>query len=94
MTSTDMQPARFRKKPVVIEAMQFDGTPECAEVISRWAARHGKAVWIEYERTLTIQTPGGSMRANLGDWIICNAQGEIWPIKPNTFESTYEEVDA
>jgi hypothetical protein len=94
MTSTNMQPATFRKKPVVIEAMQFDGTPECAEVICAWANRHGATVWIaEREPKLTVQTLEGNMTASLGDWIICGVKGEFYPCKPEIFEATYEDTE-
>jgi hypothetical protein len=38
MTMTDQKPRRFRKKPVVIEAMQFDGSQESASAIETWAS--------------------------------------------------------
>ncbi|HYF37203.1 MAG TPA: hypothetical protein VD994_18020 [Prosthecobacter sp.] len=42
---------------------------------------------------LTIPTLEGPMRANLDDWIIKGVQGELYPVKPDIFDATYEPVD-
>ncbi|BDZ40801.1 hypothetical protein GCM10025865_01000 [Paraoerskovia sediminicola] len=70
-------PQKFRKKPVIIEAMQWDGTPEGATPIINWILETG-------ERS--------AMRATPGDWIIRGVQGEFYPCKPDIFEATYEVV--
>ena len=89
---------RFRKKPVVIEAMHFDGSSECAYAVLTWA---GAASGIEHRYTslignrniLVVQTLEGEMRALSGDWIIKGIKGEFYPCKPDIFEATYEAVD-
>ncbi len=43
---------------------------------------------------MLIATLEGEMRAGVGDWIIRGVQGEFYPIKPDIFEATYEEVAA
>jgi hypothetical protein len=80
-----MKPARFRKKPVVIEALQFDGTNQ-AEVAS-WS---GGAVSGDRAGTCIIETLEGRMLANVGDWIIKGVQGEFYPCRKDIFEQTYE----
>ena len=81
--------AKFRKKPVVIEAMRWDGSNKSAAQIMHWCGRkleNGNGLMI-------INTLEGDMRANVGDWIIRGIQGEIYPCKPDIFEETYEAVD-
>lgn len=41
-----------------------------------------------------IETLEGVMRADVGDYIICGVQGELYPCKPNIFNATYEVVEA
>ena len=85
---------RFRKKPVVIEAIQFDGSHESAdEIISFWPAikkAYGPRGYLE---GLQIKTLEGTMRADGGDWIIQGVKGELYPCKPDIFEATYESEE-
>lgn len=95
---------KYRKKPVVIEAMQFDGTEECARSIVAWIREPASVggVGIEYAGTddigehplaVTISTLEGEMRADPGDWIIKGVKGEFYPCKPDIFAATYEPAD-
>jgi len=87
---------QFRKKPVVIEARQFDGTRESADDICPWA---GAQFRFAPEPTpdrkalipqLVIPTLEGDMRAEPGDWIIKGTKGEFYPCKPDIFEAIYD----
>lgn len=60
--------AKYRKKPVIIEAYKTD-----------------KEVFIE--------TLEGTMKADVGDYIITGVKGEQYPCKPDIFEETYEKVE-
>ena len=82
---------KYRKKPVVIEAVQFDGShPSADAIIAKWP-KIGKAYTADsYLEGLIIPTLEGTMRANGGDWIIQGVKGEIYPCKPDIFEATYE----
>jgi len=77
----------FRKKPVVIEARQYDGTIGSAVDIIQWAG-------IEDEVTraggLIIRTSEGDHFASPGDWIIKGVKGEFYPCKPDIFAATYD----
>lgn len=42
---------------------------------------------------LLIDTLEGTMRADLGDWIICGVKSEFYPCKPDVFEATYEPAE-
>lgn len=80
---------KFRKKPVVIEAIQFtsESAWECCQFIGR---EHLLGASPEH---FEIKTLEGSITASLGDWIIKGIKGEIYPCKPDIFEATYEKLD-
>ena len=76
--------AYFRKKPVVIEAIQWDGNQEeIYDFLGGVEFRDGE---------LYIQTLEGQMHASKGDFIIKGIRGEFYPCKPDIFEKTYDEV--
>ena len=82
--------AKFRKKPVVIEAVQYrDGNWQ--EVL-RFDARIS-AHCLGKKQHLQIATLEGDMRADDGDWIIRGVAGEVYPCKPDIFAATYEPVE-
>ncbi len=86
---------KFRKKPIVIEAMQFDGSIECADTLMR---EYASNVWPNtlpdgtFLGQMVINTLEGRMIANPGDWIITGVNGERYPCKPDIFAKTYEPV--
>ena len=76
---------KYRKKPVEIEAIQWDGDTEPILDFCKSAEfRDGE---------LYIQTLEGQMHASLNDYIIKGIQGEFYPCKPDIFEQTYEKID-
>lgn len=83
---------KFRKKPVVIEAIQWCGWRKdynlLVEFCGRWKIRH-----LPKTSQIEIQTLEGRMLADEGDWIIKGVKGEVYPCKPDIFEQTYELVD-
>lgn len=86
--------AKFKKKPVVIEAMQFDG--KNALDVMKWAVTGLPAAANmpvrEAPGCLQIITLEGEMIASPGDWIIKGVKGEFYPCKPDIFDATYEAV--
>lgn len=88
---------RFRKKPVVIEAMQLDGTTESSNHVLAWIGKHGEeARRVHATRPadgIFIRTLEGLMLANAGDWIIKGLRGEFYPCKPDIFAATYEPAE-
>lgn len=80
---------KFRKKPVVVEAMQWNGNNEIevALFMDKTFRKHPRNAY-----QLQIQTLEGLMTVNVGDWIIKGVNGEFYPCKPDIFEKTYEEV--
>lgn len=89
---------KYRKKPVVIEARQFTGGKGYNALLD-WINEHAE------DRTsfaitdcgkivgLGIETLEGTMRADVGDWIIEGVSGEFYPCKPDIFAQTYELVE-
>jgi hypothetical protein len=83
--------AKFRKKPVEIEAFRlgYDNYPS-------WFLNN-PTVHINDRSALAIQadikTMEGTMTANHGDWIIKGVKGELYPCKPDIFAATYDAVD-
>lgn len=86
--------AKFRKKPVVIDAVQFsDETRQ--EIIGWTGCRHTGMDddGCQYETAnLFISTLEGEMMVSPGDWIIKGVAGEFYPCKPDIFTATYEPV--
>ena len=91
-----LKPTKYRKKPVVIEAMRFDTSSYSAMTeVARWCGglicSEAKASdWTDVAYWLSIPTLEGVMKASPGDYIIRGVQGEFYPCKPNIFEDTYE----
>jgi hypothetical protein len=82
---------KFRKKPVVIEAMLHVGDDETAVAIVEWS--EGNVTADEGDGTLSIVTLEGTMRAEPGDYIIRGVKGEFYPCKPDIFLATHEPVE-
>jgi len=83
--------AKYRKKPVVIEAWEFDGIWTSVQPIVEgnrgisWCS--GPPAYCE------IKTLEGVMRADVGDWIIRGVKGEFYPCKPDIFAATYDPAE-
>lgn len=88
-------PKQYRKKPVVIEAIQL--TRENGEDVAKWSGGIWKSLYGRGDRGedishVVIHTLEGDHRGNLGDFIIKGVSGEFYPCKPDIFAATYEEV--
>lgn len=83
--------AKYRKKPVVIEAKQFMGSKISFDEIRGWV---GGKFYYDYQNTprVFIKTLEGDMGVLQDDWIIKGIKGEFYPVKPDIFEATYEKV--
>ena len=77
---------KYRKKPVTIEAIQWNG--KNLSEIDNFMGR----IVENKETILVIHTLEGDMEASVGDYIIKGVNGEFYPCKPNIFAKTYEEV--
>lgn len=85
---------KFRKKPVVIEAVQWfrDGDhPAVFQASIEQAA--GVTPGVPWQLCGWIKTLEGGHVVNPGDWIITGVKGEHYPCKPDIFAATYEAVE-
>jgi hypothetical protein len=89
---------KFRKKPVVIEAYELHnriGT----DTRPQWIIDAQAAGTVTFHQPsgapgwLSIKTLEGTMRAEVGDWIIKGVKGELYPCKPDIFAATYEPAE-
>jgi hypothetical protein len=78
----------YRKKPVVIQAIQWDGN-NIEDILSLGSDRDISMI----NNQLCISTLEGDHIANVGDFIIKGIKGELYPCKPDIFEATYELVE-
>ena len=84
---------KFVKKPVVIEACQFDGNIRSIDNFPISEVGKFKLGSENGQYYLIIPTLEGDMKALSGDWIIKGVKGEYYPCKPDVFEQTYELVE-
>lgn len=88
--------ARFRKKPVEIEAVQMpeDADPGNFAMSPQWVheALGDGTLTPADEGAWFVKTLEGTMLASPGDFIIRGIAGELYPCKPDIFEQTYEAV--
>lgn len=88
--------AKYRKRPVVIEAHQFPGhglNPDAMLAFEEWLLprAHAAGVTIAYRgQSIIIPTLEGDHEGRPGDWIICGVHGELYPCKSDIFAVTYE----
>ena len=81
---------KYRKKPVVIDAVQWVG--ENLGEVAEFLGATDLDIKLSTE-SMFIHTLEGIMEASKGDWIIKGVQGEFYPCKPDIFEATYEPVE-
>lgn len=82
---------KWRKKPVVIEAILFDGSITSMNEIVGWVGDNkGSALMSPSEKSIFIGTLEGTHRADPGDYVIKGVKGEFYPCKPDIFAQTYE----
>lgn len=79
---------KFKKKPVVIESVQWDGS-NVGEVREHFGPFLD---WTFYNDGINIRTLEGVMFASKLDWIIKGVKGEFYPCKPDIFEALYDKV--
>ena len=97
---------QYRKKPVVVDAFQYNGNLRNLDGeyhIPIWVAAAFMAGIIHYgydikdadeaELKLYIDTLEGAHHVSAGDYIIREVNGELYPCKPDIFEKTYEKVE-
>lgn len=88
--------AKYRKKPIVIEAFSYDGDLKGSDgeyYIPEWAVKAFEEQDMYFDGPeLYIKTLEGVHHASVGDYIIQGVDGELYPCKPDIFAKTYELV--
>lgn len=79
---------KYRKKPVVIDAIRWDG----GDLLELVGFIDNETVLVDVGN-IFIRTPEGYMEISIGDYIIKGVKGEFYPCKPDVFEMTYERVN-
>ena len=82
---------KYRKLPVVIDAIQLEDSVECMEALSNLGLDPIVFSYADKDPVLRIETLEGTMIAEIGDFIIKGVNGEFYPCKPDIFEKTYEK---
>jgi hypothetical protein len=81
---------KYRKKPVVIEATQFDPQGNWPECVIPWPENGARPRDMSWGYIKTLE---GNMHVIAGDWIIKGIKGEMYPCKDDIFKATYEAVE-
>lgn len=91
--------AKYRKKPVVIEAVQliYNNWSEMCDFAGVGRLEDGKPQGVaglpDNAIGMDIPIHEGVRRAEENDWIIRDVAGKLYPCKPDIFEATYELVE-
>jgi hypothetical protein len=80
--------AKYVKKPVVIDAVEFNGSNH--EEIEKFAGTAAFKPVGGPQHLLGIKTLEGSLYAQPGDMIIRGVKGEFYPCKPDIFAASYD----
>lgn len=86
--------AKYRKKPIVIEAIQFNGANH---LLPQTQFMEGSGAYTHREigklPVIIIPTLEGDITARAGDWIIKDVKDKFYPCRNDIFEATYELVE-
>jgi len=86
---------KYRRKPIVIEAMEYDGTNDWA--LSSWAHEGvdpmTNAIIRHNGHGLEVRTLEGPLHISAGDYVIKGVKGEFYPCKPDIFVAIYEPAE-
>jgi hypothetical protein len=82
---------KYRKKPVVVEAIQYSSESTPVDIINFFKGNVGREV--DNDGNFYIETLEGKMKVREGDYIIRGVKGEYYPCKEDIFKLTYEVLD-
>lgn len=79
-----------RKKPLIVEAVQFAGTKENLDILFKWS---NKQVYLsENPKILYVQCLEALAETPVGSYVVKGVKGEVWPVREDIFNETYEIV--
>lgn len=84
-------PNRYRRKPVEVEAVRWDGS---AETVNAFAGERYSRDWeyLDGGPAAWFMTNQGWVKARVGDWLLKGPLGEVWCCEAETFPLLYEEA--
>ena len=86
---------KYRKRPVVVEAVQLVDDLRNHTEVAAWIEGNGGHAEIPFaEPCLFIETLEGTMRADIGWWVVRGVAGEFYAVRPDIFEATHEPAGA
>lgn len=94
---------KFRRKPLIVEAMQYTGTVESISAICRWANDPRQAPedpWVSYittslesaPRDVLVSTERGDLEMLTGDWVVKAYDGSFNLVPDALFRINYENL--
>lgn len=88
---------KFRKKPIIVEAVQFTGSEENAEEIADWITDNWEELEVDWDNDIDevfiITKPDGTeMFCPKNGWLVKGIDGSIYPVKDETFNKVYEPI--
>jgi len=91
---------RYRKRPLTVHAMLWDGTDECMVILKKFIPIktlddiwYGCAEHDGNKFELNIKTLEGVMTADVGDYVILGIKDELYPVKEQIFLESYEPIE-
>jgi hypothetical protein len=81
---------RFRRRPGMVDAIQWHGEPNCAEVFAFLGLDHQDWADDADHSELHVRTLEGPVTATPGYWVVRGPDGNFWPVRPDQFAATYE----
>lgn len=88
-----MKVLKARKKPIIVEVFQWDGTNDFSAI--NWPKESLDCIeyWGKLQ-VLNIRTrEGHALNVPPGDYICCGVENEMWPIAKSVFEKTYDIIE-
>ncbi len=79
-----------RKKPIVTKSFQWDGLETNTSKFPEWSRACLTPMSYRDDYVLQVATLEGPIYAHPNDYIVLGVHGEIWPVKPDIFQKTYE----
>lgn len=83
---------KYRKKPVVVDAVRWDGNLTTVEPLLIGSTTPDVSQDLS-DPALLISTLEGTMRAEVGDYIVRGVKGELYPCRADIFEATHERAE-
>lgn len=95
MTTVAEKPQLFTVRPATVEAWQWDGSAEVADLIVDWVIDSGGPLDTylhPYENLIVLGKTTQIAPAKSGDWIVHDSFGDFWPMDEKLFPGAYSQL--